>query len=115
MSPEKPITPPEKFVAFNGVVYEIIPGSEDFPERKRPLVARTIRAMAWVDGLRQLGVLACLPLPPVTSPKRKPSSGTTPLQFIRRFARKEPSSFCLFDVSLVISSVGDLLPACGPR
>ena len=28
MSPEKPITPPEKFVTFNGVVYEIIPGSE---------------------------------------------------------------------------------------
>ena len=32
MSLEKPKTPPEKFVAFNGVVYEIIPGSEDFPE-----------------------------------------------------------------------------------
>ena len=32
MSPEKPITPPEKFVAFNGVVYEIIPGSEDIPD-----------------------------------------------------------------------------------
>ena len=32
MSPGKPITPPEKFVAFNGVVYEIIPGSEDIPD-----------------------------------------------------------------------------------
>ena len=32
MPPEKPVTPPEKFVAFNGVVYKIIPGSEDFPE-----------------------------------------------------------------------------------
>ena len=32
MSPEKPKTPPEKFVAFNGVVYEIIPGSEDIPD-----------------------------------------------------------------------------------
>ena len=32
MSLEKPKTPPEKFVAFNGVVYEIIPGSEDIPD-----------------------------------------------------------------------------------
>ena len=32
MSPEKPKTPPEKFVAFGGTVYEIIPGSEDIPE-----------------------------------------------------------------------------------
>ena len=31
MPPEKPVTPPEKFVAFNGVVYEIIPASEDIP------------------------------------------------------------------------------------
>ena len=32
MSPEKPITPPEKFVTLDGVVYEIIPGSEDIPD-----------------------------------------------------------------------------------
>ena len=31
MSPEKPKTPPDKVVAFNGVVDEIIPGSEDIP------------------------------------------------------------------------------------
>lgn len=32
MSPEKPITPPEKVVSPGGVVYEIIPGSEDIPD-----------------------------------------------------------------------------------
>ena len=31
MSPEKPKTPPERVETFNAV-YEIIPGSEDFPE-----------------------------------------------------------------------------------
>jgi len=31
VSPEKPKTPPEKVVTFDSV-YEIIPGSEDFPE-----------------------------------------------------------------------------------
>ena len=32
MSLEKPKTPPEKVVTLGGVVYEIIPDSEDFPE-----------------------------------------------------------------------------------
>ena len=32
MSPEKPKTPPEKVVTLGGVVYEIIPGSEDIPD-----------------------------------------------------------------------------------
>jgi hypothetical protein len=32
MSPEKPMTPPERFVSFSGVVFKIIPGLEDFPE-----------------------------------------------------------------------------------
>ena len=32
MSPEKPKTPPERVVTRGGRVYEIIPGSEDFPE-----------------------------------------------------------------------------------
>ena len=32
MSPEKPITPPEKVVTLGGRVYEIIPGSEDIPD-----------------------------------------------------------------------------------
>ena len=32
MSLEKPKTPPEKFVTLDGVVYEIIPGSEDIPD-----------------------------------------------------------------------------------
>ena len=31
MSPEKPKTPPERVETFDAV-YEIIPGSEDFPE-----------------------------------------------------------------------------------
>ena len=31
MSPEKPITPPERVETFNAV-YEIIPGSEDIPD-----------------------------------------------------------------------------------
>ena len=31
MSPEKPITPPGKFVSFSGVVLKIVPGLEDFP------------------------------------------------------------------------------------
>ena len=32
MSPEKPITPPERVVTRGDRVYEIIPDSEDFPE-----------------------------------------------------------------------------------
>ncbi len=76
MSPEKPKTPPEKFVAFNGV-------------RKQPSAAPIIRAMAWVDGLLTMRRLAFSRPPSAISPKRKPSNGTTPLQFIRRFARKE--------------------------
>ena len=81
MSPEKPKTPPERVETFNAV-YEIIPGSEDFPERKRPLVARTIRAMAWVDGLRQVVTTTSLRPPSDTSPRRKPRGGTTLLQLV---------------------------------
>lgn len=44
MSPEKPKTPPEKFVAFNGVVYEIIPGSEDIPDTETTFGGRRDRA-----------------------------------------------------------------------
>jgi hypothetical protein len=32
MSPEKPKTPPEKYVCWSGDVYKIIPGSEDIPD-----------------------------------------------------------------------------------
>ena len=115
MSPEKPITLPERVETFNAVYEKIFPARKIFPIRKRLLVAPTIRPMAWVDGLLTMKRLASLRPPSVTSPKRKPRCGTTLLLFIRRFARKEPSSYCLIDVSLVISSVANLLPACGPR
>ena len=113
MSPEKPKTPPERVERFDAV-YEIIPGSEDFPDTETAFGGPHYTRNGLGRWASPSGSLPCLPLPSATSPKGKPRCGTTPLQFIRRFARKEPNSYC-FDFSLVISSVGDLLPACGPR
>ena len=129
MSLEKPKTPPEKVFSNYGVVYEIIPGSEDIPDTETtfggPHYTRNgLGRCASPWGYYDLFTPTLCYITeeeaevwdyPSTIHSTFRSYSANQILFIWRFARKEPTSYWLFDVSLVIISVGDLLPACGQR